>query len=88
MSHRRRTLPRMADLTNLERELLDFAGLTWRSAGNRDQAIRTQFGLSATRYEQLLLGLLDRPDALAYAPSTVNRLRRLRDQRAAARSRL
>lgn len=75
-------------LTVLERELLDFAGLTWRSAGNRDQAIRAQFGLSGTRYEQLLLGLLDRPDALAYAPVTVNRLRRLRDQRAAARSRL
>lgn len=73
-------------LTNRERELLDFAGLTWRYAGNRDQALRDRFDLSGTRYQQLLNGLLDRPEALAYAPSTVNRLRRMRDRRASVRS--
>jgi hypothetical protein len=73
-------------LTDLERSLLDFAGKTWRYAGHRDQAIRDLFDLSATRYHQLVLGLLDRPEALAYAPTTVRRLQRLRDQRARGRS--
>ena len=68
-------------LTDLEREVLDFAGLTFRYAGNREREIRVQFDMSGTRFEQLLLGLLDRPEALAYAPMTVNRLTRLRDQR-------
>lgn len=76
----------MDALTDLERELLDFATLTWRSTGLREQAIRTRFDLSATRYHQLTLGLLERPEALAYAPMTVRRLTRLRDRRADARS--
>ena len=73
-------------LTDLERDILDFAGLTWRSTGLRDQAIRERFDLSGWRYAQLLTGLLDRPEALAHAPVTVHRLRRLRDRRAAERS--
>jgi hypothetical protein len=74
-------------LSDLERDVLDFAGTTWRYAGAREAAIRERFGLSATRYHQLLNGLLDRPEAWAYAPVTVKRLRRLRDQRASSRSR-
>lgn len=73
-------------LTDHDRAVLDFAGLTWRSPGWRDQAIRELFDVSATRFHQMVLGLLDRPEALAYAPVTVKRLTRLRDQRAAARS--
>lgn len=73
-------------LTALERELLDFAGLWWRYAGAQEQAIRDRFDLSATNYWQRLNFLLDRPEALAYAPTTVKRLRRVRDERQAARS--
>lgn len=76
----------MEPLTDLERELLDFAALTWRSAGRREQAIRTRFDVSGTRYAQLVRGLLERPEALAYAPVTVRRLQRLQDARAGARS--
>ncbi len=80
------TVHRMGELTDRERAVLDFAALSWRSAGAREEAIRARFDLSPTRFAQLLNGLLDRPAALAYAPVTVNRLRRLRDRRARARS--
>lgn len=73
-------MPTLTDLTDREREVLDFAGLTWRSTGLKEQAIRERWGISGTRYAQLLNGLLERPEALAYAPTTVNRLRRLRDR--------
>lgn len=76
----------MGDLTDNERQLLDFAALTWRSPGRREQAIRERFDLSATRYAQALNGLLDRPEAWAYSPAVVKRLRRQRDERRAARS--
>lgn len=73
-------------LTDLKHELLDFAGLWWRYAGAQEQAIRDRFGLSATNYWQKVNALLDRPEAMAYAPVTVKRLQRLRDERQAARS--
>ena len=79
-------MPVSQPLTDRERQVLDFAGLTWRHDGNRDMAIREDFGLSATRYYQLLHGLLDRPEALAYAPVTVKRLQRLRAERQRERS--
>lgn len=73
-------------LTDLERELLDFAGLWWRYAGAQEQEIRDHFDLSATSYWRKVNALLDRPEALAYAPTTVKRLQRLRAERQAARS--
>ncbi len=76
----------MGDLTDQQRAVLDFAALTWRTPGAREEAIRARLDLSPTRYAQLLNGLLDRPAALAYAPVLVNRLRRLRERRARARS--
>lgn len=78
----------MGELTDLERELLDFAGLTWRSAGLREQAIRDRFGVSATRYHQMVHGLIQRPEALAYAPSTVKRLQRLEERRRRQRTQM
>jgi hypothetical protein len=73
-------------LTEFERAVLDFAGKTWRYAGARDVAIRETFDMSGYRFQQITQGLLDRPEALAYAPVTVNRLQRLRDRNRAARS--
>lgn len=75
----------MDELTDRDREVLDFAGLTWRYAGAREQAIRDRFGWSVARFSQVLLGLLDRPAAVAYAPMTVRRWQRLRDRWRAAR---
>lgn len=73
------------ELTERERDILDFEALWWRQPGAKEQEIRRRFDISATRYYQLVNALLDRPEALTYAPATVNRLRRLREARAAVR---
>lgn len=69
------------ELDGREREILAFAGRRWTYAGAKETAIRETFGLSATRYYQLLHGLLDRPAAYVADPVLVKRLRRLRDTR-------
>ncbi|MEV0001233.1 DUF3263 domain-containing protein [Micromonospora sp. NPDC050980] len=74
-------------LTERERRILDFESQWWKHAGAKEQAIRDTFGLSATRYYQLLNALLDRPAALAAEPLLVGRLRRLRSSRARNRRR-
>lgn len=65
-------------LTDTDRRILDFADQRWQQRGNHADAIRAEFGLTVTRFWQKVNNLLDREDALAYAPLTVNRLRRLR----------
>ncbi|TDC77765.1 DUF3263 domain-containing protein [Micromonospora sp. KC606] len=74
-------------LTEREQRILAFERQWWRHAGAKEQAIRDTFGLSATRYYQLLNALLDRPAALAAEPVLVGRLRRLRASRARTRRR-
>lgn len=76
----------MGTLTQGERALLDFAARWWKYPGAQEQAIRDLFDMSGTRYWQLLNDLIDRPEALAYAPTTVHRYRRMRAARQAARS--
>ncbi|WP_431927830.1 DUF3263 domain-containing protein [Micromonospora wenchangensis] len=75
------------ELTERERSILAFEQQWWRHAGAKEQAIRDTFGLSATRYYQLLNALLDRPAALAAEPLLIGRLRRLRASRARNRRR-
>lgn len=74
-------------LTGRERDILDFEQQWWRHPGAKEQAIRDRFGLTATRYYQLLNTLLDNPSALAAEPLLVGRLRRLRSARARDRRR-
>ena len=69
-----------------ERQILAFERKWWKHAGSKEQAIRDQFGVSATRYYQVLNALLDNPAALAAEPVLVKRLRRLRATRARART--
>jgi hypothetical protein len=76
-----------AALTDREQEILAFEGKWWKHAGSKEQAIRDTFGLSSTRYYQLLNGLLDNPAALEKDPVLVGRLRRLRSARARTRRR-
>ncbi|HEX5494691.1 MAG TPA: DUF3263 domain-containing protein [Mycobacteriales bacterium] len=73
-------------LTRREREILAFERQWWKYAGAKERAIRDLFGMSATRYYQVLNGLIDRPEALAADPMLVKRLRRLRAGRQRARS--
>ncbi|NES16726.1 MULTISPECIES: DUF3263 domain-containing protein [Micromonospora] len=78
---------RPGELTERERRILDFEQRWWKHAGAKEQAIRDTFGLSATRYYQLLNTLLDHPAALAAEPVLIGRLRRLRSSRARNRRR-
>jgi hypothetical protein len=79
------TGPAASTLDDRDREILDFERRWWRHAGAKEQAIRDTFGLSATRYYQLLNRLLDEPAALAHDPVLVGRLRRLRASRTRSR---
>ncbi|TWS25400.1 DUF3263 domain-containing protein [Tsukamurella sputi] len=67
----------MTDLTDRERAILDFEAAWWQQRGAKEDAIRAQFDLSPIRYTQILNRLLDRPEAIAYSPAVVNRLRRI-----------
>jgi hypothetical protein len=75
-----------ARLSDRDRALLDFERQWWRYAGAKEQAVRELFDLSATRYYQVLNALIDRPEAMAYDPMLVKRLRRLRAERQRSRT--
>ena len=78
------------ELSDRDREIFEFERQWWKYAGAKEQAIRELFDMSATRYYQILNGLIDRRDALTADPMLIKRLRRLRSgrQRARAASRL
>jgi hypothetical protein len=79
----------MGNLTVREHMVLDFEGRGWwRYQGAKVTTVRKELGYSDTTYYQVLNDLIDRPEAMAYAPLTVKRLRRLREQRRAQRSRV
>lgn len=67
-------------LSDRDRAILDFESQYswWRAAGAKENAIRERFGFSGVRYAQLLNRCLDDPEAVAYAPQVVSRLRRIR----------
>jgi hypothetical protein len=67
-------------LAETDRAVLDFEGSWWLYPGPKDRAVSEYLGMSAARYYQVLRRLLDRPEAQAYAPLTIHRLRRMRDR--------
>ncbi|GAA5048676.1 DUF3263 domain-containing protein [Nocardia callitridis] len=73
-------------LTRREHEILAFERQWWKYAGAKEEAIRELFGLSPTRYYQVLNALVDRQEALAADAMLVKRLRRLRASRQKARA--
>jgi hypothetical protein len=75
-----------AGLSRREHDMLAFERHWWRQAGAKETAIRDRFGVTPTRYYQVLNALVDRPDALALDPLLVRRLRRVRLARARTRS--
>ena len=76
----------MATLQERDMRILDFERRLWRSPGAKELAIRESFAMSATRYYQLLNELIDRPEAAAFDPALVERLRARRSKRARRRS--
>ena len=81
-----RPSPPADELSERDRSILAFERQWWKYAGAKEQAVREQFDMSATRYYQVLNALIDRPAALACDPLLVRRLRRLRAARQRARS--
>lgn len=75
----------MSALTDAELAMLDLERGWFKSAGAKQALVRERFGISATRYAQVLNALIDRADAEAHDPMLVRRLRRLRDGRRALR---
>lgn len=71
----------VAALDLRDRELLDFEREAWKLRMPKERAIRERFGFSAARYHQLLNRAIERPEAIAYDPMLVRRLRRIRDAR-------
>lgn len=77
----------MTSLSERDWAILQFEKQWWRFEGAKQAAIRAQFGLSPTRYYQVLNTLLDDPAALAAEPVVVRRLQRQRQSRRASVSR-
>ncbi|MET7770743.1 DUF3263 domain-containing protein [Nocardia sp. NPDC005366] len=73
-------------LSRREHDILAFERQWWKYAGAKEEAIRELFGMSPTRYYQVLNAVVDRPEALAVDPMLVKRLRRLRASRQKARA--
>ena len=78
--------PSTDELSERDREVLDFERQWWKYAGAKEQAVREKFDMSSTRYYQVLNAIIDRPEALVHDPLLVRRLRRLRAARQRARS--
>nr|WP_303645315.1 DUF3263 domain-containing protein [Pseudofrankia inefficax] len=68
-------------MSDRDARVLRFERRTWRYPAAKDEAIRTEFGLSPARYYQLLNALIESPAALAAEPVLVGRLSRLRAAR-------
>jgi hypothetical protein len=73
-------------LTELDIRLLDFERDWAARVGAKEAAIRSEFGLPAARYYQMLYVLIDSPAALRHDPLLVRRLQRLRDARTRSRA--
>ena len=65
-------------LSERDREIIAFERQWWKYAGSKETAIRELFDMSATRYYQVLNGLIDDPAAIAHDPMLMKRLARLR----------
>jgi hypothetical protein len=80
--------PRLLAVGSLDeraRSVLDLERRWASTGGRKPRLIRERLGISPTRYHQVLVRTIDLPEALAYDPMLVRRLRRLRDARRRAR---
>jgi hypothetical protein len=73
-------------LAQVVTQTLELEVAWWRYAPTKDAAIRARFDESPAEYHRRLGRLLDDPEAAAYAPVLVRRLRRQRARRLAHRS--
>ena len=67
-------------LDDAQRSLLDFERTWWLEPRSKTEQIRARFDFSSSSYYRALYALVDLPDAAAYDPLTVRRVRRRREQ--------
>ena len=79
--------PPRSELEETELRVLAFERDWAGRVGNREAAIRSEFGVSPARYYQMLYALIESPLAVRHDPLLVRRLQRLRDSRRRARAR-
>jgi hypothetical protein len=72
--------PPLMALTDAQCSLLDFERTWWLQPGSKAEQIRSRLGFSSSSYYRALYALVDLPDAAAYDPLTVRRVRRRREQ--------
>lgn len=72
-------------LTERQMAMLDLERTAWTLTDAKDHVIRETFACSVPAYYGELNELLELPEAMAYDPMVVRRLRRLRDRRRRAR---
>jgi hypothetical protein len=77
----------MVELSDRDRELLDFEAAHPKSGVAKDEAIRRVLDISPARYFQLLSALLEQPAAVEYNPALVARVQRRLRAANSARSR-
>jgi hypothetical protein len=79
--------PPRSELDETELRVLAFERDWADRVGNREAAIRSEFGVSPARYYQMLYALIESPLAVRNDPLLVRRLQRMRDSRRRARAR-
>ncbi|MGD9796504.1 MAG: DUF3263 domain-containing protein [Acidimicrobiia bacterium] len=72
-------------LSERDKRVLDLEREWWQSPGTKEAAIRARLGISPTRFYAILAELSASPEARAYDPLVVHRVRRLRALRRRAR---
>jgi hypothetical protein len=69
------------ELTDRQRDMLDFERTWWQFDEPRDELIRARFGCSSDEYYAELNQVLEMPGALAHDPLVVRRFNRRRLRR-------
>ncbi|GAC1409763.1 MAG: DUF3263 domain-containing protein [Actinomycetota bacterium] len=68
-------------LTDRDKEILAFEREWFKTPGSKERIVKDRFGVSATRYYQILNVLIDSAEAHEHDPMLVKRLQRMRDAR-------
>lgn len=72
-------------LTQRDLAIIELERTWWAEDGSKESLIRERFGLSTSRYYDILSDIVDSEEALEFDPLVVRRLRRLRARRRRAR---
>lgn len=73
-------------LTDLDLRILDLERRWFHNMGAKEAAITRELNMTATRYFQILNGLIEDPRAMHAQPQLISRLRRVRAARQRSRS--